>query len=409
MSGRRRVVVTGMGAVSAAGAGVEALWEACLAARTALRPIAAPRPGGAIAARHGTIQVGKVAAALPSDGRARATSFASLAAGEALTHAAPGSAGLPRDTGVVLGTCLGGAGEVFTWIDALDARADAGAPGAPRFPPDGAPGAIAHELAVRLDLAGPVATMSSACTSGLAAIAHAAETIARGEAECMLAGGVDALTDFVLSGFDLLGALTATRVRPFDRRRDGLALGEGAGVLVLEEGERATARGAPILAEVAGAGSAGDAHRMRGPSPEGDGLARAMQAALRDAGRAPGDVDFVAAHATGTVRNDTMEARAIRRLFGDAAARIPVGSITPIVGHTLGAAGALAVIGAVTVLARGRIPPINGCEEPETGVDLDLVRGETRHGRVRSALVIAAGFAGHNAAVLLVAPGPVMP
>ena len=400
VSGRRRVVVTGVGAVSAAGAGVAALWEACLAGRPALRPAPAPRPGGLIAAQGGTTPVGMVASP-PAGAGSRAAAVACAAADEAAAQAAPGPAGLPRDAGVVFGTCLGGAQGIFAWIDALEVGGVAGT--AAGFPPDGDLGAIARDLASRYALGGPVVTLSSACTSGLAAIAHAVETIGRGETDCMLAGGADALSDFVLSGFDLLGALTATRVRPFDRRRDGLALGEGAGVLVLEERGRALERGAPILAEVAGAGSAGDAHHMRGPSPEGDGLARAMEAALRDAGRPPAGVDYIAAHATGTVRNDTMEARALRRVFGDGA-RIPVGSITPIIGHTLGAAGTLAAVVGVAVLARGRIPPIAGCEEPEAGVDLDLVRGTARRCAVRSALVIAAGFAGHNAALLLAAP-----
>jgi 3-oxoacyl-(acyl-carrier-protein) synthase len=401
--------VTGVGAVSAAGAGVAALWEACLAGRSALEPAPAPRPGGLIAAQNGTTPIGRVASP-PGGACSRATAFAVAATEEALAHAAPGPAGLPRDAGVVFGTCLGGAPEILGWIDALEAGGrvagggGGGATTAPGFPLDGDLGAIARHLAARYALAGPVATLSSACTSGLAAIAHAAGTIGRGEADGMLAGGADALSEFVLSGFDLLGALTATRVRPFDRRRDGLALGEGAGVLVLEERGRALERGAPILAEIAGAGSAGDAHHMRGPSPEGDGLARAIEAALGDAGRTPAGVESIVAHATGTVRNDSMEARAIRRAFGDGAAGIPVGSIASIVGHTLGAAGPLAAIVAVTVLSRGRIPPIAGCQEPEAGVDLDLVRGTARQGPVRSALVIAAGFAGHNAALLLAAP-----
>jgi 3-oxoacyl-[acyl-carrier-protein] synthase II len=391
----RRVVVTGMGAVSAAGAGVAAFWESCLAGREALRParIAGSRPA--------MTPVGEVTAPIAGAG-GRAAGFAETAAAEAVARAAPGPAGVPRDAGIVVGTCLGGAGEVLAWIDAMDGAARAAGPAGSIRP--GGFGSIAWGLAERYALEGPVVSLSSACTSGLAAIAHAAETIRRGEADCMLAGGVDALSEFVLSGFDLLRALTAERVRPFDRRRDGLALGEGAGILVLEERRRAVARGAPILAEVAGCGSAADAHHMRGPSPEGDGLARAMDAALRDGGQAAGGIEFIAAHATGTIQNDRMEARAIRRLFGETATRIPVTSVTPIVGHTLGAAGVLAAILCVEAMRDGRIPPIVGCEEPEAGIDLDLVRGAARPCSVRAALAVAAGFAGHNAAILLRAP-----
>ena len=395
MTDGRRVVVTGMGAVSAAGPGVAAFWESCLEGRTALRP------GRFAAARRGPTPVGEFPVPLPVDCE-RAAAFVEMAASEAVERAAPGPAGLARGTGVVLGTCLGGALEVFDWLDAMRTATDAGM--SPVFPPTGGLGSTAWNLADRHALDGPVVSLSSACTSGLAAIAHAAETIRRGEADCMLAGGVDALSEFVVSGFGLIGALTSTRVRPFDRRRDGLALGEGAGLLVLEESRQAASRGATILAEIAGCGSAGDAHHMRGPSPEGDGLARAMAAALRDSGLGPGSVEFIATHGTGTVQNDRMEARAIRRRFGDAAARIPVSSIKPIVGHTLGAAGTLAAILCIKVMTEGRIPPILDCEEPEAGVEIDLVRGKARCGPVRCALTIASGFAGHNAAILLVAP-----
>jgi 3-oxoacyl-[acyl-carrier-protein] synthase II len=395
-----------MGAVSAAGPGVAAFWESCLEGRPALRP------RRFAASRSGAIPVGDFPLPIPA-GHERAAAFVEMAAAEAVERAALGPAGLPADTGLALGTCLGGALDVLDWLDAQGAAGDQAARGAPEsrggpgprvFPPAGGLGSTAWSFAARHALGGPVMSLSSACTSGLAAIAQATEAIRMGEADCMLAGGADALSGFVVSGFGLLGALTSTLVRPFDRRRDGLALGEGAGVLVLEESRRAASRGAPILAEIAGCGSAGDAHHMRGPDPEGEGLARAIAAALEDGGQPPGAVEFIAAHGTGTIQNDRMEARAIRRRFGDAAARIPVSSSKPIVGHTLGAAGALAAALCVKVMAEGRIPPILDCEEPEDGVDLDLVRGAVRSGPIRCALTIASGFAGHNAAILLVAP-----
>jgi 3-oxoacyl-[acyl-carrier-protein] synthase II len=395
-----------MGATSAAGRGVAAFWESCLGGRTALRP------HRFTASRSGPIPVGDYPTPIP-EGRERAAVFAEMAAAEAIEQAAPGSAGLPPDTGLALGTCLGGALQVFDWLDEQRVAGGPAADGGPvtdsagghrLFPPSGGLGSTAWSLADRYNLDGPIVSLSSACTSGLAAIAQAAEAIRMGETDCMLAGGADALSEFVVFGFGLLGALTSTRVRPYDRRRDGLALGEGAGVLVLEERRRAVYRGAPILAEIAGCGSAGDAHHMRGPDPEGEGLSRAIAAALLDGGLPPGAVEFIAAHGTGTIQNDRMEARAIRREFGDAAARIPVTSNKPIVGHTLGAAGALATILCVKAITEGRIPPILDCEEPEAGTELDLVRGAVRSGPLGCALTIASGFAGHNAAILLVAP-----
>jgi len=220
----------------------------------------------------------------------------------------------------------------------------------------------------------------------------------------MLAGGTDALSPFVLSGFGLLRALTTTQVRPFDRRRDGLALGEGAGVLVLEERARAEKRGAVILAEVLGGGSAADANHMTGPSPTGDGVARAMQAALADAGRPADSVDFISAHGTATPFNDRMETLAIKRVFGEHARRVPIDSIKPIVGHTLGAAGALEAILCVKAMQEGTVPPTINYDDPDPECDLDYVPNAARRLRVHCALSTSSAFAGNNAALLLGRP-----
>ena len=377
MSQRRRVVVTGMGALTAAGAGVELFWTACVEGRSALRPVTRFD-----VADFGSVQAGEVGEPLPAT-EERASAFALLAAAESLAAAGLRRDDLPTASGVVLGTCLGGA----------IAQSHPPAPGGMAAP--------ALRLAAAHGLSGPVTTLSAACTSGTAAIASAAACIRRGESDLMLAGGADALSRFVVSGFWLLRALSPTRVRPLDRRRDGLALGEGAGVIVLEERERARRRGAPMLAEILGGGTAGDAHHMTGPSPHGDGVLRAMSAALADARRSPVDIEFISAHGTGTRFNDRMETLAIKRLLGPRAPLVPIDSIKPIIGHTLGAAGALEAILCVKVLQSGIVPPTINCNEPDPECDLDYVSGGARHQAVRCALSTSSAFAGHNAALLL--------
>jgi 3-oxoacyl-[acyl-carrier-protein] synthase II len=382
MKGERRVVVTGMGALTAAGAGVGPFWSACVEGRSTLA-----------AAKHfdtsdlGGVRVGEVDRAEPAGGK-RASDLALCASLEALAAAGLPSGPLPPASGVALGTCLG---------ETLGPASDP----APTFGARDGLAAPALRLAAAHGLTGPVTTVSAACASGTAAIAAAAACIRRGESDLMLAGGVDALSRFVVSGFWLLRALSSTQVRPFDRRRDGLALGEGAGLLVLEERDRARARQAPILAEVLGAGTAADAYHMTGPSPRGDGVLRAMSAALADARRTPGDVDFVSAHGTGTPFNDRMETLALKRLLGTRAPGVPIDSIKPVIGHTLGAAGALEAILCVQVLREGTIPPTINYGEPDPECDLDYVPGAARRQVVRCALSTSSAFAGHNAALLL--------
>lgn len=380
MNGTRRVVVTGMGALTAAGAGVGPFWSACVEGRSALAPVTRFDVSD-----MGGVRAGECGGPLREE-EERASAFALLAAAEALAAAGLSRDDLPPASGVVLGTCLG----------------DAVAP-----PADAAPGGLAApalRLAAAFALTGPVSTVSAACASGTAAIASAAGCIARGESDLMLAGGADRLSRFVVSGFWLLRALSPTVVRPFDRRRDGLALGEGAGLVVLEERERARRRAAPVLAEVAGGGTAADAYHMTGPSPNGDGVLRAMSAALAQARRSPEDIGFISAHGTGTVFNDRTETLAIRRLLGRRARLVPIDSIKPVIGHTLGAAGALEAILCAKVLQEGIIPPTINHEEPDPGCDLDYVPGAARRQAVRCALSSSSAFAGHNAALVLEAP-----
>ncbi len=359
------------------------------------RDLGAPRAGEILADTFTSVVE---EARSPTGATEPAAALALAAARESLDHAGIVLSSLPPSSGVVLGTCLGGAEATFEWLRGQ------GQSSHPYRVSSGPLSAPTDHLADAFGLGGPVVTLSTAGASGTAAVATAAECIRRGEADTMLAGGVDVLSRFVLAGFWLLRALASGEVRPFDRRRDGLALGEGAGILVLEEREQALRRGAAVLAQVQGSGSSGDAHHMTGPSPEGDGVVRAALAALRDGGCSPEKVDFVSAHGTGTRFNDRMETIALKRVFGEAAYRIPVDSIKPIVGHTLGAAGALEAILCVRAIGEAIVPPTIHYGEPDPECDLDYVPNEARRCRVRRALSCSSALAGNNAALLLEAP-----
>jgi len=229
----------------------------------------------------------------------------------------------------------------------------------------------------------------------------ALEMIRCGHADVFLAGGGDALCEFVVSGFNCLRATTPEPVRPFDERRKGLLIGEGAALLVIEESEHARARGARPLAEVSGTGCSGDAVHMTAPARDGQGAIRAMRAALADAGIGAEEVDFVSAHGTGTVYNDAMEMIAIESVLGKRAREVPVNSIKGAIGHTLAAAGAFEAIMCSLVVAEGLIPPTANCEQLDLACRLDVVRGSKRRRSVQTALSTSSAFAGNNAAIVL--------
>ncbi|MFN8641031.1 MAG: beta-ketoacyl synthase N-terminal-like domain-containing protein [Candidatus Binatia bacterium] len=242
---------------------------------------------------------------------------------------------------------------------------------------------------------------SIACASGTHAVGLARELIALDRADVVVAGGAEALCEFVVAGFACLRATTTSAVRPFDARRDGLALGEGAALVVVESAAHATRRGAPAAIEVAGHGLSADAVHMTAPARDGAGAARAMRAALADAGLAPDDVDVVSAHGTATVFNDAMEMAAIPAALGGAATRVPVSGIKGAIGHTLAAAGAFEAVLCARILRDGVVPPTTGCDELDPACGLDVVRGAPRALTARVALSTSSAFAGNNAAIVL--------
>jgi 3-oxoacyl-[acyl-carrier-protein] synthase II len=380
-------VVTGYGAISGFGAGADRLWQALLAGRSAVAPAAA---------FAGPEYDAHLAAVVPDadPGPRRATSLALHAAREALGHAgleSPFTPELAPRVAVVVGTTLGG---ILTFLPHLRG-------GALPAPPTFAHGGPAVEVACALGAAGPLLVPSLACASGTAAVGLALDLVRDGRADVVVAGGVDALSDFVYSGFHSLTVLDAAPARPFAAERRGLNLGEGAAFLVVEALPHARARGARARAHLTGQGLADDACHMTGPDREGRGATRAMAAALADAGRTPADVDFINLHGTGTSFNDLMERHAVWHLLGARTPAVPVDSIKSAIGHTLGAAGAFEALLLCRVVAAGIVPATVNTTRCDPAIDLDVVVGAPRRVPVRVALSTTSGFGGLNAAIVV--------
>lgn len=263
---------------------------------------------------------------------------------------------------------------------------------------------IASSLAYKYGLAGPQLTISTACASGTDAIGVAARKIMAGQADVMIAGGVDVLSDFALIGFHVLQALTETKVRPFDRNRSGLALGEGAAFVVLESEEHARQRGARIYGKVLGYASRCDAHHITAPHREGRGLADAISNAFMQACLEPGEIGYINAHGTGTIYNDVMETLAIKKVFGEAAYDVPVSSTKSMLGHSFGAAGAIETICCLLAINNRMVPPTINLVERDPACDLDYVPNESRSCDVHTAMSLSAGFGGQNSAIIVGAP-----
>jgi 3-oxoacyl-[acyl-carrier-protein] synthase II len=340
----------------------------------------------------------------------RFTQFALVAADEALAEAGWGE-GTPYDgteIGCVIGTGIGGIATIETQHSVMLERG----PGAmsPLCVPQMMPNAAAGAVAMRHGLKGECYGTVSACAAGAQAIGAGMRMVERGDVAACVVGGTEAgVTPLSVAAFAGMGATSEVGIsRPFDRRRDGFVIGEGGAVLVLEDAERAAEREAPILARLTGYGATADAYHLTAPDPDGDGAARAMQAALRDAEAEPGEVDYVNAHGTSTQLNDRSETEAIKRVFGDRAGSIPISSLKSSIGHLLGAAGAVEAVATVLALADAVAPPTINLEQPDEGLDLDYVPGESRpiarNGRAPIAISNSFGFGGHNVVLCIEAP-----
>lgn len=398
-----RVAVTGLAAVTPVGAGARAFWQALLEGRSGFAPVSSfdsSQHPAHVGAEVRDFDPAPLVRRLDASALGRASQLAIAAARLALEDAGLDPAAAQHErAGVSMGTTSGEPREVERFNDDLLAgRAESVGVGfIARYPCH----ALAAHVASELEFGGPVTVIPNACAAGNHAIAHAADLLRAGRAELMLAGGADAFSRITYTGFARLGAIAPEVCQPFDRQRKGMIPGEGSAVLVLEPLARARARGARVYAEIAGAGFACDAHHMTASHPEGEGAARAMLAALREARLSAQAVDYVSAHGTGTPTNDRLETIAVKRVFGAHAGRVPMSSIKSMIGHTMGAASAIEAAVCALAIHEGRVPPTMNLREPDPECDLDYVPNVARELRVDVAMSNAYAFGGNNASLIL--------
>ena len=403
---RARVVITGIGAVTPLGVGARTLHARWAQGQCGIED------GFGRCRDFDPTEVMSQKEVRRSD---RFTQFAIAAGAEAIADAG-WTQELPYDAGqigCVIGTGIGGLGTMEAGTEVLHEQ------GASRVPPLAIPlmmtNAAAGVLAMRHGLRGQTFSVGSACAAGSHAIGVATRMIQAGDATAVVAGGAEAaLTPLAVAAFAAMDATSSEGIsRPFDVRRDGFVMGEGAGVLVLEEAEAARARGAAILGEILGYAATSDAHHLTAPEPSGRGAADALRRALLDAGVDATEIDYVNAHGTSTPLNDRVETLAIKAALGEAAATIPVSSTKSAIGHLLGAAGAVEAIATVLALSARTAPPTLGYEFAEEGMDLDYVPrvsrplrpGTDAAGPARAVgLSNSFGFGGHNASLVLTPP-----
>jgi 3-oxoacyl-[acyl-carrier-protein] synthase II len=406
---RRRVVVTGMGAVTPLGIGVDALWEGICAGRSGVGPITRFDASAFPCRIAAEVRDFDPERWLPRKDARRMDRFAQFAVVTALMAMEAARLRLDevdRDrVGVVMGTGIGGMETLIEQSHVLATR------GPDRVSPYFVPMMIANmasaQVSIVMGARGLNVTTVTACASSANAIGDAYRAIQRGEADVVFAGGTEAaVVPLAMAGFCAMKAMSVRNdeperaCRPFDAGRDGFVLGEGGGCLVLEELGLARARGAPILAEIVGYGMTSDAYHVVHPAPGGTGQAGAMRRALAEAGLRPEDVDYVNAHATSTPVGDREEVGAIKAVFGEHAYRMPVSSTKSMTGHLLGAAGVVELIICIQAMRTGIIPPTINYEEPDPECDLDVVPNRARPGEVRVALSNSFGFGGHNVSLI---------
>jgi nodulation protein E len=391
-----RVLVTGLGAVSALGRDVSGLWERLVSGTPGFGPLEglpANELRTPIGAQVRDLVPAELFAAKELPLLDRFSQLALLAGREAVADAGLDPEDLVRAAAVVGTGCGGKETDEETYVRLYrEGRSRAH----PFTIPKGMPSAAASQVSMGFGIQGPVFSVASACSSAAHAIAQAAAMIRAGLVDLALAGGTDApFTLGLMKAWEALRVLSSDSCRPFCRDRSGIVLGEGAGMLVLESEAHARRRGATIRAELAGAGMSSDAGHITDPSVEG--AARAMRAALDDAGMDPAEIDYVNAHGTGTQANDLTETRAVHAVFGEHASRLAVSSTKSMHGHALGASGALEAVATVLALQKGVIPPTANFTEPGEGCDLDYVPNRARAAPVRAALSNSFAFGGLNA------------
>lgn len=404
---RRRVVITGVGMITPLAHNTADTWAAILAGKSGFGPItlvANPNHtvGGLCEVKE--FEPDQYMDRKDARRRDRYQQFACAAAVEAMAQAALPINDENRDRiGITLGTGVGG---MRTMVEQEAIVHDGGLRRLSPFAitmimPNGAAGMIAIDYGIR----GPTTTITTACAAGNDAIGHAFRAVRNGELDAIVTGGTESiLTSVAIGGFERAGATSSKRSetpQPFDLNRDGLVVGEGAAVLVLESAEHALARGASILAEIVGYGQTTDAYHITAPPDDGSGAARAIRKALADAGLQPEDVDYISAHGTATPLNDTAETTAIKSALGEHAYNVAVSSTKSMTGHIMGAAGAIETVFCTLAIRDQVVPPTINYVTPDPTCDLDYVPNAPRPRRVAVCLNHAFGFGGHNAVLVI--------
>ncbi len=403
----RRVVVTGLGMITAIGHNACENWESLVAGRSGIGRISLFDPEGYESQVAGEVKDFDPAKYMEKKEARRAdrvTQLAFAATREAMAQSAYAPPA-ENDMAVILGTAIGGIGTLVAEYETLREKG----PGrvSPFLMPMMLSDMTSGQLSIKLGAKGVNYCLVSACASGADSIGEAANIIRRGDSEVAVAGCTEAaVSPIVVAGFAAARALTTANAeparssRPFDLERDGFVLGEGAGVLVLEAEEHALARGAKILAELAGYGATSDAFHITQPGDNGEGAAKAMQRALADAGLAPDEIDYVNAHGTSTPMNDKLETVALKTVFGEYAYELPVSSTKSMMGHLLGAAGAVEAGICVLALQHGIIPPTANYNTPDPDCDLDYVPNVARSASLEAVMTNSLGFGGHNSSLI---------
>ncbi len=400
MRSGRDPVVTGLGVVSAIGSGTEEFWRSLLEGRQGAATVRSFQTGGYPSSLGCEVRDLAPAPERPDGSRVGRAARLAVAAGmEALAHAGLTDAGV-AGSALCLGTTMGES----CWIEAWPPESLVAGDGPAAELLRSAPEQVGFDAAALLGLEGRVTVLGGACAAGNYAIGHAADLVRLGRAERVLAGGVDAFSRVAFTGFARLGALASEACRPFSADRDGIVLAEGAGMIVVESREAAEARGVRPLALLAGFGLSSDAFHIVSPDPAGRGAARAMEAALADAGLAGGEIDYVCAHGTGTPANDRAEVAAAEAIFGTR--KVPMSSIKALTGHALGASSALEAVACILALREQTAPPTWNFRARDPECDWDVVPNEPRPLRLARVLNNAYAFGGNNASLVLEHPEP---
>ncbi|GAB61169.1 MAG: beta-ketoacyl-[acyl-carrier-protein] synthase II [Candidatus Jettenia sp.] len=411
MQEKRRVVVTGVGAVTPLGLEKNTLWSALCEGKSGIKPITSfdtsafdVHFGGEVS----DFDSSKWFDVKEARRLERFTQFSVVASINAINDA-----GLKLDdydatrVGVLIGSGMGGLQEIESQHNILINKGPSRI--SPLMIPKLMVNAAPAQVAIRFGIKGPNYALVTACTTGVNSIGEAVRIIQRGDAEIMIAGSSEAIiTPLALSGFSAMKALSTRNdapqkaSRPFDKNRDGFVFSEGAGIVVLEEFETAKKRGANIYAEVSGYGLNADAYHIAAPECNGDGAAKCMNSALKDANCNPEEIDYINAHATSTPLGDNIEIKAIKRVFGPYAPQIPVSSTKSMLGHQLGASGSVEVVICALVIKEGIIPPTINYETPDPECSgLDFIPNVAREKKVKQILSNSFGFGGHNASIIL--------